>query len=49
MKKILLLLTLGLFVSCSNVEHPDYAANVETTKQWIEAVSYTHLTLPTTD
>ena len=36
MKKILLLLTLGLFVSCSNVEHPDYAANVETTKQWIE-------------
>ena len=36
MKKILLLLTLGLFVSCSNVEHQDYAANVETTKQWIE-------------
>lgn len=36
MKKILLLLSLGLFISCSNVQHPDYASNVEITKQWIE-------------
>ena len=36
MKKILLLLTLGLFISCSNVQHPDYTSNVEITKQWIE-------------
>ena len=36
MKKFLLLITLGLFVSCSNVQHPDYAKNLETTKQWFE-------------
>ena len=36
MKKFLLLITLGLFMSCSNVQHPDYAKNLETTKQWFE-------------
>ena len=35
MKKFLLI-TLGFFVSCSNVQHPDYAKNLETTKQWFE-------------
>ena len=36
MKKILLLLTLCLFFSCSNYQHPDYERNLETTKQWFE-------------
>ena len=36
MKKILLIMTLGLMVSCSNIQHPDYARNLETTKQWFE-------------
>ena len=36
MKNFILLGILGLAVSCSNVQHPDFAANVETTKQWIE-------------
>ena len=36
MKKFLLLITLGLFISCSNIQHPDYAKNLETTKQWFE-------------
>ena len=36
MKKIFLLATLGLFISCSNVQNPDYQANVEITKKWIE-------------
>ena len=36
MKKILLLLTLFLFFSCSNYQHPDYERNLETTKQWFE-------------
>ena len=36
MKNFLLLITLGLFVSCSNIQHPDYAKNLETTKQWFE-------------
>ena len=29
-------MTLGLMVSCSNIQHPDYARNLETTKQWFE-------------
>jgi len=36
MRKIILLMTLGIFISCSNVQHPDYAKNLETTKQWFE-------------
>ena len=36
MKKIFLLATLGLFISCSNVQNPEYQANVEITKKWIE-------------
>ena len=36
MKKILLLLTLGLFISCSNVQHPDYEKNLEIAKEWFE-------------
>ena len=36
MKKILLLLTICLFFSCSNYQHPDYEKNLETTKQWFE-------------
>jgi len=34
MKKIILFITLSVFISCSNVQHPDYAKNLETTKQW---------------
>ena len=36
MKKTLLLLTLGLFLSCSNVQNPDYERNLEITKEWFE-------------
>ncbi len=36
MKKFILIAIFGLMISCSNVQHPDYAANVELTKQWIE-------------
>ena len=36
MKKLLLLLTLGLFLSCSNVQNPDYERNLETAKQWFD-------------
>ena len=36
MKKIILLLTLGLFVSCSNVQNPDYEKNLEIAKDWFE-------------
>ena len=35
MKK-LLLLTLGLFISCSNVQNPDYEKNLEIAKEWFE-------------
>jgi len=38
MKKLLLITLLTLFVSCSTGQHPDYAANVELTKQWIEVL-----------
>ena len=36
MKKILLLLTLGLFISCSNVQNPEYEKNLEIAKNWFE-------------
>ena len=36
MKKFILFAIFGLMISCSNVQHPDYSANVELTKQWIE-------------
>ena len=36
MKKIILLLTLGLFISCSNVQNPDYEKNLEIAKEWFE-------------
>ena len=36
MKKLLLLLTLGLFISCSNVQNPDYEKNLEIAKEWFE-------------
>ena len=36
MKKIILLLTLGLFISCSNVQNPEYQKNVEIAKKWFE-------------
>ena len=35
MKNFILLGILGLAVSCSNVQHPDFAANVETTKHYV--------------
>ena len=36
MKKIILLITLGLFISCSNVQNPDYEKNLEIAKEWFE-------------
>ena len=36
MKKLILLLTFGLVLSCSNVQHPDFAANVESAKKLLE-------------
>jgi ketosteroid isomerase-like protein len=36
MKKLLLLMSLGLFLSCSNVQHSDYERNLEITKEWFE-------------
>ena len=36
MKNFLLLGILGLAVSCSNVQHPDFAANVESAKTLLE-------------
>ena len=36
MKKLLLFMTLGLFLSCSNVQNPDYETNLELTKQWFD-------------
>ena len=36
MKKLLLFMTLGLFLSCSNVQNPDYERNLELTKQWFD-------------
>ena len=37
MKNFILLALFSIMLSCSNVQPPDYAANVEITKQWIEA------------
>ena len=37
MKKLLLFISLGFFLSCSNVQHPDFERNLETTKQWFES------------
>jgi hypothetical protein len=36
MKNFILLGILGLAVSCSNVQHPDFAANVESAKTLLE-------------
>ena len=36
MKKLILLLTFGLVLSCSNIQHPDFAANVESAKKLLE-------------
>ena len=36
MKKLFLLMSLGLFISCSNVQNPDYERNLEITKEWFE-------------
>ncbi|MDA9192828.1 nuclear transport factor 2 family protein [Flavobacteriaceae bacterium] len=36
MKKILLIGLFGLILSCSNVQHPDFAANVESAKTFLE-------------
>ena len=36
MKKLLLLMSLGLFLSCSNVQHSDYERNLEITKEWFD-------------
>ena len=37
MKKLLLFISLGFFLSCSNVQRPDFERNLETTKQWFES------------
>lgn len=47
MKKFILIALFGLMVSCSNVQHPDYSANVELTKQWIEVYETQNLDLLT--
>ena len=36
MKKLLLFISLGLFLSCSNVQHPDFERNLEITKEWFD-------------
>ena len=36
MKKLLLLMSLGLFLSCSNVQHSGYERNLEITKEWFD-------------
>ena len=36
MKKLILLLTFGLVLSCSNIQHPDFAVNVESAKKLLE-------------
>jgi len=36
MKKLLLFISLGFFLSCSNVQHPDYERNLEITKEWFD-------------
>ena len=36
MKKILLITVLTLFISCSTGQHPDYARNLEITKEWFD-------------
>ncbi len=36
MKKLFLLMSLGLFISCSSVQNPDYERNLEITKEWFE-------------
>ena len=36
MKKLILFISLGLFLSCSNVQHPDYERNLEITKEWFD-------------
>ena len=36
MKKLILFMTLGLFLSCSNVQNPDYERNLELAKQWFD-------------
>jgi len=47
MKKFILIALFGLMFSCSNVQHPDYSANVELTKQWIEVYETQNLDLLT--
>ena len=36
MKKLFLLMSLGLFISCSSVQNPNYERNLEITKEWFE-------------
>ena len=36
MKKILLITVLTIFISCSTGQHPDYARNLEITKEWFD-------------
>ena len=44
MKKLFLLMSLGLFISCSNVQNPDYERNLEITKEWFETFAMKTLT-----
>ena len=36
MKKLIFLISIALFVSCSDFQHPDYERNLEITKQWFD-------------
>ena len=36
MKKLLLIIVIALFISCSTGQHPDYERNLEITKEWFE-------------
>ena len=36
MKKLIFLISITLFVSCSDFQHPDYERNLEITKQWFD-------------
>jgi ketosteroid isomerase-like protein len=36
MKKLIFLISITLFVSCSDSQHPDYERNLEITKQWFD-------------
>ena len=36
MEKLIILITIIVFASCSDFHHPDYKRNLEITKQWFD-------------